>query len=139
MDAKTKGAWLLSQSKILDGVAGPAAARLENISFAGKIGRFYNLLRRNVQGELSPTIPAETIETSCKLNGIDRATRNEGLRLLKAAGRIDVAQNGSVSVLGSSVTAVLETAASIFDETKPSADEQATLSLSEAIADRPKT
>src|SRR4051812_40713865 len=111
MEAKTKGAWLLSQSKILDGVAGPAAARLENISFAGKIGRFYNLLRRNVPGNASPTISAQTIETSCKLNGIDRATRAEGLRVLKNAGRIDVAANGAVSVLGSSVTAVLELAA----------------------------
>lgn len=45
MDKKTKGAWLLAQSKSLDGYSGPGAARLENISHSGKVGRLYNLLR----------------------------------------------------------------------------------------------
>jgi hypothetical protein len=48
MDKTTKGAWLLAQSKSLDAVTGAGAARLENISYAGRIGRLYNLLRRNV-------------------------------------------------------------------------------------------
>lgn len=46
MDNKTKGAWLLAQSKSLDGYSGAGAARLENISYSGKVGRLYNLLRR---------------------------------------------------------------------------------------------
>jgi hypothetical protein len=33
MDKKTKGAWLLAQSKNLDAVTGAGAARLENISY----------------------------------------------------------------------------------------------------------
>ena len=38
MDKKTKGAWLLAQSKNLDAETGEGAARLENISYAGPAG-----------------------------------------------------------------------------------------------------
>jgi hypothetical protein len=57
MDKKTKGAWLLAQSKNLDAVTGAGAARLENISYAGRIGRLYNLLRRNVADDPNPMSP----------------------------------------------------------------------------------
>ena len=39
MEKTTQGAWLLAQSKSLDAVTGAGAARLENISYAGRIGR----------------------------------------------------------------------------------------------------
>ncbi|MBR7512949.1 hypothetical protein KC219_22600, partial [Mycobacterium tuberculosis] len=69
----TKGAWLLAQSKCLDAVTG--AGRLENIAYAGRVGRLYNLLRRNIIDEPSPTINAETVRNICQMNGIDRASR----------------------------------------------------------------
>ena len=137
MDKKTKGAWLLSQSKILDGISGPGAARLETISYAGKVGRLYNLLRRNISGQLSPVVTAATIETSCKLNGIDRATRADGLRILEESGRINVGKSGDVSVLGSTVTSVLEATTEIFDQSKGTNEESAALALSELIAEKP--
>ena len=71
MDKKTKGAWLLAQSKNLDAVTGADAARLENISYAGRIGRLYNLLRRNVADDPNPTRSSETVKRACQLNGID--------------------------------------------------------------------
>src|SRR5690349_10068481 len=99
MDKKTKGAWLLAQSKNLDAVTGADAARLENISYAGRIRRLYNLLRRNVADDPNPTRSSETAKRACQLNGID-IDAGVGLGVLKSAGRIDVAKNGAVSVLG---------------------------------------
>jgi hypothetical protein len=137
MDSKTKGAWLLAQSKNLDAVTGAGAARLENIAYAGKIGRLYNLLRRNLPDDPNPTIPDSTVVKACQLNGIDRTSREAGLRVLKDAGRIDVGQNGEVSVLGISGMAVLELTAEIFDKCNPTRDEKAVLELSEKVAERP--
>jgi hypothetical protein len=127
VDKKTKGAWLLAQSKNLDAVTGTGAARLENFSYAGRIGRLYNLLRRNLADDPNPTISSETVKRACQLNGIDKPTRDVGLNVLKNAGRIDVAKNGAVSVLGATTTAVLETTTDIFDEADPSNDEEAVL------------
>ena len=64
----------------------------------------------------NPTISSETVKRACQLNGIDKPTRDVGLNVLKNAGRIDVAKNGAVSVLGATTTAVLETTTDIFDE-----------------------
>jgi hypothetical protein len=61
MDKTTKGAWLLAQSKSLDAVTGAGAARRENVSYAGRIGRLYNLLRRNLVDEPNPTIDAAIV------------------------------------------------------------------------------
>src|SRR3546814_19283441 len=108
MEKKTKGAWLLAQSKNLDAVTGIGAARLEDISYAGRIGRLYNLLRRNVADDPNPTVTSDTVKRACQLNGIDKPTREIGLSVLKNAGRIDIAKNGAVSVLGATSTAVLE-------------------------------
>ena len=137
MDPITKGAWLLSQSKSLDMVTGPSVAQLDNISYAGRIGRLYNLLRRNIANQLSPTIEEATITRVCKLNNIDRPTREAGLRVLKDAGRIDVAANGSISVLGATSRAVLEVTTEIFDDLEPSKEEEAVLDLSEKVAEKP--
>jgi hypothetical protein len=137
MESTTKGAWLLAQSKSLNAVTGVGAARLENISYAGEIGRLYNLLRRNVADDPSPTINAATVTQACQLNNIDRPSRENGLRVLQEAGRIDVAKNGAVSVLGATSKAVLEVTAEIFDTSNPSDDEQAVLELSEKVAEKP--
>ena len=123
MDKKTKGAWLLAQSKNLDAVTGAGAARLEDISYAGRIGRLYNLLRRNVADDPNPTVTSDTVKRACQLNGIDKPTREIGLNVLKNAGRIDIAKNGAVSVLGATSTAVLEVTADIFADAGPSKDE----------------
>lgn len=137
MDKKTKGAWLLAQSKNLDAFSGTGAARLENISYAGKVGRLYNLLRRNVADEPTPVVTKRAIDQACQLTGLDRPTREDGLRLLSNAGRIDVAKNGEISVLGATTQAVLETTADTFDELGPSAEEEAILDLSERVSEKP--
>jgi hypothetical protein len=137
MDKTTKGAWLLAQSKSLDAVTGAGAARLENISYAGRIGRLYNLLRRNVANDPNPTIDTATVRRICQLNNIDRPSREMGLRVLATAGRIDVAGNGAVSVLGATSRAVLEVTADIFADANPTTDEEAVLDLSEKVAEKP--
>lgn len=137
MDNKTKGAWLLAQSKNLDSVTGAGAARLENISYAGRIGRLYNLLRRNEANNPNPTIPKDIINKACQLNGIDRPTREVGLDILMKAGRIDIGTSGDVSVLGATSAAVLEVTTEIYSASGPSADEEAVLELSEKVAERP--
>ncbi|HHT9007267.1 TPA: hypothetical protein ACT5B2_003397 [Burkholderia cenocepacia] len=135
MDKTTKGAWLLAQSKCLDAVTG--AGRLENIAYAGRVGRLYNLLRRNIIDEPSPTINGETVRNICQMNGIDRASREAGLSHLQREGRIDVASNGAISVLGATSTAVLETTADIYRDANPGPDEEAVIELSETVAQRP--
>jgi len=137
MEKKTKGAWLLAQSKSLDGFSGAGAARLENISYSGKVGRLYNLLRRHSDEANTFVISNQTMEMACQLNGIDKPARQVGLRELKDAGRIDVAANGSIAVLGATTQAVLEATAEIFDDQTPSADEQAIIELSERVSGNP--
>ena len=137
MEKKTKGAWLLAQSKSLDGYSGAGAARLENVSYSGKIGRLYNLLRRHSDDASTFTISKQTVEKACQLNGVDKPARQMGLQVLKDAGRIDVAADGSVAVLGATTQAVLEATAEIFDDQSPSADEQAIIDLSERVSGTP--
>lgn len=137
MDKKTKGAWLLAQSKSLDGYSGAGATRLENISYSGKIGRLYNLLRRQSDAANTFSISKQIVDNACQLNGIDKSARRDGLRILKDAGRIDVAGDGSIAVLGATTQAVLEATVEIFDDQGPSSDEQAILDLSERVSGKP--
>jgi hypothetical protein len=137
MDKKTKGAWLLAQSKSLDGYSGAGAARLENISYSGKVGRLYNLLRRQSDAASTFTISKRIVDNACQLNGIDKPTRQMGLQILKDGGRIDVTNDGSVAVLGATTQAVLEATVEIFDDQGPSSDEQAILDLSERVSGKP--
>ena len=137
MDKSTKGAWLLAQSKSLDAVTGTGAARLENISYAGRIGRLYNLLRRNVDDDLNPTIDATTVTRICQLNNIDRPSREMGLRVLAADGRIDITKKNTISVLGATSQAVLEVTADVFANANATPDEEAVLDLSEEVAQKP--
>jgi hypothetical protein len=137
MDARTKGAWLLSHSKTLDHVAGPGSLRLEKVAYAGKIGRLYNVLRRGSDAAQATQIGEITVANLCQLNNIDLASRRNGLHVLKKLGRIDVSEDGSVEVLGATTGAVLETTAEIFETAGPSRDEHAALMLSNEAAARP--
>lgn len=137
MEKKTKGAWLLAQSKSLDGFSGAGAARLENVSYSGKIGRLYNLLRRHSDEASTFTISRQTVEKACQLNGVDKSARQMGLKVLKDAGRIDVSADGSIAVLGATTQAVLEATADVFDDQGPSSDEQAIIDLSERVSSKP--
>lgn len=137
MDEKTKGAWLLAQSKTLDAVSGSGAARLENIAYAGQVGRLYNLLRRNIPNDPNPTIEARTVEQACQLNDLSKPVREAGLSFLKSTGRIDVAKNGGIIVLGATSTGVLECTAEFFDRENPTKEENAVLDLSEMVSGSP--
>lgn len=135
IDNKTRGAWLLSQSKSID--AFQNAGRLENIQYAGRAGRLYNLLRRNIEGSTTSTLDATSVTEICHANGIDRSVREAALFKLKQEGRIDVTESGAISVLGATATGVLETTAAIFDSCSPTNEEQAVIHLSERVAQRP--
>ena len=137
MDTKTKGAWLLSHSKNLDAVTGSGAARFENIAYAGRVGRLYNLLRRNIANETKHDVAPETLAYACQLVGIDRPTREAGLDVLQQAGRVDIAKNGSIEILGATSTAVLEATAEVFSDLGPSREEEAVIDLSERVSDKP--
>jgi hypothetical protein len=135
MDNTTRGAWLLSQSRSIDSFQN--AGRLENIQYAGRAGRLYNLLRRNVQGVTTATLDAVDVTNICHANGIDRSVKEAALSQLKQEGRIDQAASGAISVLGATATGVLETTAAIFDSCNPTNEEHAVLHLSERVAERP--
>lgn len=135
MNNETIGAWLLSQSRHLDNITG--AARLENILYAGRIGRLYNLLRRGSHHENSLTIDADTIKNICALNNIDRSARENGIKLLTSMELIDESANGSIAILGATSKSVLEATAKIFKESKPSPDEEGSIFLSELISRTP--
>src|SRR3546814_435250 len=66
-------------------------------------------------------------------------TRERGLDLLAAAGRIDIATNGSIAVLGATSLAVLEVTSELFHQARPSAEEHAVLALSEQVATNPQS
>src|SRR3546814_668733 len=85
----------------------------------------------------SSDVCSSDLKRACQLNGIDKPTREIGLSVLKNAGRIDIAKNGAVSVLGATSTAVLEVTADIFADAGPSKDEEAVLELSEKVAEKP--
>jgi hypothetical protein len=136
MDEKTKGAWLLAQSKSLDAVNG--VGRLENIQYAGRTGRLYNLLRRSSADGKTPLVDAATVADICKLNNIDRASRETGLKTLHADGRIDLSASGDVAVIGATTRGVLEATARIFEAANPSTDERAVIDLSEKVAEKPE-
>ena len=137
MEKKTKGAWLLAQSKSLDSFSGAGAARLENVSYSGKIGRLYNLLRRQADDQNTFTISKQTVDKACQLNCIDKPSRQMGLQVLKNAGHIDVTADGSVAVLGATTQAVLEATVDIFEDQQPTPDEEAILDLSEHVSAKP--
>lgn len=134
IEKATEGAWLLAKSKSLDNFTG--TDRLENISYAGKIGRLYNVLRRGSDGVTS-VIAADDVADLARLNKIDRATRQEGLRILTDQGRVDVSSDGSVAILGATSRAVLELTSDVFDEASPSNEERAVIGLSETISAKP--
>lgn len=136
MDDKTRGAWLLAQSKSLDAVSG--AGRLENIAYAGRTGRLYNLLRRTSVDGHDPVVDGKTVENICRLNNIDRASRQMGLQTLQQDGRIDVSSTGDVAVIGATTVGVLEATARIFEAANPSTDERAVIDLSEMVAQKPE-
>lgn len=135
IDNKTRGAWLLSQSKSID--AFQNAGRLENIQYAGRAGRLYNLLRRNIKDSTTSTLDAQNVTEICHANGIDRSVREAALFKLKQDGRIDETASGAISVIGATATGVLETTAAIFDSCNPTNEEQAVIHLSERVAQRP--
>lgn len=137
MNSNVKGAWLLAQSKNLDGYTGPGATRFENIAYSGKIGRLYNLLRRESDDANTFVIPSQTVEYACQLNGIDKSARQHGLEILKNSGRIDFTENGGVAVLGATTQAVLEVTSEIFEDQSPSKDEYATIDISEIVSKEP--
>lgn len=134
IEKATEGAWLLAKSKSLDNFTG--ADRLENISYAGKIGRLYNVLRRGADG-LTSVISADDVANLSRLNKIDRASRQEGLRILAEQGRVDVSSDGSVAILGATSRAVLELTSDVFAEASPSNEERAVIGLSETISAKP--
>lgn len=68
---------MLSQSKSLENVRG--AERLDNIQYAGRAGRLFNLLRPNIDGSTTSTLSGAQVETICQLNGMDRSVRSAGL------------------------------------------------------------
>lgn len=134
IESSKEGAWLLAQSKSLDNYTG--ADRLENIAYAGKIGRLYNVLRRGSEGETT-VIPADQVATLARLNKIERASRQEGLRVLSEQGRVDVSADGSVAIIGATSRGVLQLTSDVFQDSGPSSEERAVIGLSEAISSRP--
>jgi hypothetical protein len=94
------------------------------------------VLRRGSDKARAVVIDGATVTNLCQLNNIDRASREDGVRVLQESGRI-VSADGSVAVLGATTGIVLETAAEVFENSNASGDEHAVLTLSEEVASRP--
>ena len=104
----------------------------------GKSGAFYNLFRRNVVDEPSPIVAKRTVDQSCQLIGIDRPTREAGLRLLVEARRS--ISSGRAATFRCSVPLpgrCSRATADAFDELGPTAEEHAILNLSERVSEKP--
>jgi pimeloyl-ACP methyl ester carboxylesterase len=115
MDKRTKGAWLLAHSKNLDHVSGPGALRLENISYAGKIGRLYNVLRRGSDEARATVIDAATVtnpattSTRARFRGPQRDAKLKRVRSSALSTYVTILLALTIFLIGNSQMSMADT------------------------------
>lgn len=132
MNKKTQGAWLVHHAEKLKTVTN-ADNEYEQINFAGKCGVLLSSLSSDSQGQLS----------NDRVNALARAAninaRTELPAFLGELERQRIISKGSnaIEVLGMGSNSVLEHTSRIFDESKPTAKEVASIKLSEDCSQQP--
>lgn len=133
MDKKNEGAWLINHTKKLQKVDN--TQDFEEIELAGKCGVFLsNLAASHEQSNLN----VDKVEAIMKVSKLKKIEINSIKNTLADARLINIANNGSISVLGVTTSAVLGHTSDIFNSTNPSNYQKAALDLAENISDMPK-
>lgn len=133
MEKRTKGAWLINHTNKL--VEIKDTYEFEDIELAGKCGVFLsNLAASDEQSSLN----AEKVNAIAKVSNIKKTEIETIKSKLKEARLIDTTNNGSISVLGVTTSAVLGHTSDIFENNSPSSFQKAALDLSDNISDLPK-
>lgn len=133
MNERTEGAWIIHHTKKIQKIE--ESSDFGDIEIAGKCGMFLSSLAASDQeSTLNPTqVGAIAAATNIKKIELD-AVKNT----LKKAKLIDVAKDGSVSVIGITASNVLLHTSSIFNSDVNDNFQKASLELSNYIADTPQ-
>lgn len=133
MEKKTEGAWIINHTKKLQKVDN--TQDFEEIELAGKCGVFLsNLAASHEQSDLD----LDKVDAIAKASNLKKIELNSIKQTLSEARLINVASNGSISVLGVTTSAVLGHTSDIFNSTNPSNFQMAAIDLAENISDLPK-
>ncbi|ANI89747.1 hypothetical protein A9P82_10865 [Arachidicoccus ginsenosidimutans] len=133
MEKRTKGAWVINHTNKL--VEIKDTYEFEDIELAGKCGVFLsNLAASDEQSNLS----LDKVNAIAKVSNIKKTEIETIKSKLKEARLIDTANNGAISVLGVTTSAVLGHTSDIFDNNSPSNFQKAAIELSDNISDLPK-
>lgn len=133
MDPEVSGAWLIHHGKKIFG-AQNASASYSTIDIAAKSGVLLSRMAASEQFDLS----REVVETLGRAGGLSTKTDLPiCLRQLEERKVIDIAANGSVSVLGVGSRGALSHTAAIFESNNPEPHERAALRLGELVSDQP--
>ncbi|WP_223605786.1 hypothetical protein [Chryseobacterium sp. OSA05B] len=134
MNKKTKGAWLINHTKKLIDISG--SFDFEDVELAGKSGLFLsNLSASDAQSD----IDLEKVNAIAKVSNIKKTEIETFTRVLKEGNYIDVAKDGSISVLGVTTASVLSHTSDIFDNTSPNNFQRALIDLSENVSEQPQS
>jgi hypothetical protein len=133
MEKRTQGAWILHHSKKL--LEFSNTSEFEDIELAGKCGAFLsNLAASNEQSDLNQ----DKVYAIAKISNIKKTEIDTIKKILEESKLIDIAKNGSISVIGITTSNVLSHTSDIFKEANPSSFQTAAIQLSENITDLPK-
>ena len=131
MDKRTSGAWVIHHTQRLQGVL--STSDYDQTRFAGKCGIVLNALAGSTESELTN----DRVVALCKANGISvRLELPSILEELEKQRLIDKGRTG-IAILGLTTAQTLEHTSEIFEETTPSACEEAAIDLAEKVSDIP--
>lgn len=135
MDKQTKGAWVIHHGRKLAGDL-RGASEYSAIDLAAKASTLLIRLGESKQSELN----SAQVIAAAKIGGLNPKTELQAcLDQLKERRVIDIAADGSVSVLGVTGRTALSHAADLFDENEPQPFELASLGLAEIASSAPIT
>lgn len=133
MDKRTKGAWIIHHGRKIAGDQ-RGAAEYSAIDVAAKATSLLVRLAESKQAELSQ----QTVIAMAKVGGLNPKTELAAcLDQLKRQRLIDVAMNGSESVIGVTGRTALGHASDLFDDNDPQPFEQASVRLADLASVAP--
>lgn len=131
MKKTTKGAWIIHHANKLSSTN--AAADFDQINFAGKCGTMLSALATSSQSSLDTS----KVEALAKTAGVSVRTELPAILTELEKQRLINQGNSGVDILGLTTAKTLEYTATIFDDSGPSSEEQASIALSEKASELP--
>lgn len=133
MEERTRGAWLISHTNKMQ--VFKSVSDFEDIEIAGKCGLFLSSLSSSDEQN---NIDAKKVKEIANLSNINKLELEFVKNKLAENKLIDLAEDGSLSVLGITTSSVLMHTSRIFEEHSPSNFQKAAIELSDTVSDLPK-